>query len=477
MIVRRTFQLAALLLAVAVRSPASTPGEGGVSEGLAPAVPPLVYVLPIRDDIMPPMTYVVRRGVKEAMDAQANTLVIDMDTNGGRVDVTEEIIGILGRFPGRTVTFVNRKAFSAGAFIAFATAEIWMAPESVIGAAAPVMMMPGGGPVQMPDAIEAKMNSGLKALIRARAEKHGHNVEVIEAMIDRSKELRIGDTVINEKGQILTLTSAEAAREFGDPPRPLVSRGTVADLEELLARLGLADARTVTITPTGVERAAFWLNAISPLLLALGIMGVYLEFRTPGFGVPGAVAIGAFALYFLGGYLAGLSGMEWILVFAVGLGLLAIELFVVPGTIVAGAAGATLMLVALLMAAVDHYPGMPVVPTAGALALPVRNLLYAALLTLGLGWVMVKLVPRTPLQRIAVSTSTSGTQTERLLAAAQAAELGLTGVAVSPLRPGGKAQFGDRLLDVVTQGELLPPGTPVRVIGHRGRDPLVEAVA
>src|SRR3954466_12388065 len=105
-----------------------------------------IYILPIRDDIMPPLAYVVRRGVKEAMEAKADALVLDMETNGGRVDVTEEIIGIINQFKGRTVTYVNRKAFSAGAFISVATQEIYMAPQSVIGAAAPIMMVPGGGP-------------------------------------------------------------------------------------------------------------------------------------------------------------------------------------------------------------------------------------------------------------------------------------------------------------------------------------------
>ena len=92
-----------------------------------------VYVLPIRDDIMPPMVYLVRRGVKEAMEAKADLLVLDMDTNGGRVDTTREIITILNQFKGDTVTYVNKDAFSAGAFIAVATKKIYMAPESVIG--------------------------------------------------------------------------------------------------------------------------------------------------------------------------------------------------------------------------------------------------------------------------------------------------------------------------------------------------------
>src|SRR5437867_5664928 len=113
-----------------------------------------VYVVPIRDDIMPPMVYLVRRGVKEAMEAKADLLVIDMDTNGGRVDVTEEIMEIVNKFKGHTVTYVNHKAFSAGAFISVATQKIYMAPQSVIGAAAPMLMIPGGGPTEIPQTVE-----------------------------------------------------------------------------------------------------------------------------------------------------------------------------------------------------------------------------------------------------------------------------------------------------------------------------------
>ena len=106
--------------------------------------PKRVYVIPIREDIEPPLTYLVRRGVKEAMAAKADLIVLDMKTNGGRVSTTEEIIDILNQFKGESVTYVNDRAFSAGAFISVATKKIYMAPQSVIGAAAPIMMSPGG---------------------------------------------------------------------------------------------------------------------------------------------------------------------------------------------------------------------------------------------------------------------------------------------------------------------------------------------
>lgn len=435
----------------------------------------VVYVVPIREDIMPPMTYVVRRGVKEAMEAKADLLVLDIDTNGGRVDVTEEIIGIVGRFPGQTATYVNRKAFSAGAFIAVGTQRIYMADEAVIGAAAPMLLVPGGGPAQMPESVEAKMTSGIKALIRAKAEKNGHNVEVMEAMIDRNKELIIDGNVINPKGQILTLTSSEAAREYGTPPRPLLSSGTYATLDAMLESMGYGSARRVDVQPTGAEQIAFWLNAISPLLLALGLIGVYLEFKTPGFGVPGAIAVVALLLYFAGGYIAGLSGIEWVAVFVLGMVLIALEIFVFPGTLAMGLAGAGMVLVSILMAATDLYPGMPVVPSLPSLEVPVRNLAIAALLTVVGIWALGFVLPKTPAYHTLVSQTTSGAVTDTLRTRVRDLQVGREGVAMSVLRPGGKARFGDEVLDVIAEGGMIEKGTRVRIIGHSSGEALVEA--
>ncbi len=437
----------------------------------------VVYVVPIRDDIMPPMTYVVRRGVKEAMEAKAEVLVLDMDTNGGRVDVTEEIISIVSKFPGRTVTYVNRKAFSAGAFIAVGTQAIYMADEAVIGAAAPMMMVPGGGPAALPETVEAKMTSGIKAVIRAKAERNGHNVDVIEAMIDRNKELEIDGKVINPKGQILTLTSHEAEQKYGNPPRPLLSAGTMATLDDLLKHLGYADARRVDVKPTGVEQIAFWLNAISPLLLALGLIGIYMEFKTPGFGIPGTIAVVSLGLYFLGGYVAGLSGIEWVAVFVLGLLLIVAEIFFFPGTLALGLSGAGLVLLSLIMAAADLYPGMPVTPTLPQLRLPLQNLLFAGLIA-GLGIALLSmLLPKTSAYHALVSTGSSGTVSDHRREAAHLGQLGLEGVAVSVLRPGGKGQFGDLILDVVTRGDHLERGARIRIVGHSAHEAIVEACA
>ena len=449
-----------------------------------------VYVLPVRDDIMPPRVYLVRRGVKEAMDANADLLVLDMETNGGRVDTTREIIGILNQFKGETVTFVNKDAFSAGAFIAVATKKIYMAPESVIGAAAPIIVAPGGGGVEkIPDTYEKKMTSAVKAMVRTTAEKNGHNIAVVEAMIDKSRGLvltNIADgvtnsVVISKEGDILTLTNTEAEKEYGNPPKRLLSAGTVQDLDALIKQLGYADAVRHDIKPTGMEKIGSWLNAISPLLLIIGVIGVYIEFKTPGFGLPGIVGIAAFALYFLGGYVAGLSGAEWVVVFVLGLALVVVELFVYPGTVVIGMLGAVLMLAAIIMAMVDLYPApgpgvLPALPTLDKFQLPMRQL-FIATLGGGIGiWLASLFLPKTSLYRAVVSHSASGVKTEAEFAQIKKSRQGQMGVAISALRPGGIAQFGDDILDVVSQGEMVPKGTQVRIIGTSGAGALVEVV-
>lgn len=434
-----------------------------------------VFILPIREDIMPPLLYVVRRGVKEAMEAKADLLVLDMETNGGRVDVTEEIIEIIAKFPGQTATFVNKKAFSAGAFISFATGKIYMAPQSVIGAAAPVMAAPGGGVQDIGGTMEIKTSSAISALVRANAEKHGHNPEVADAMVKKTKELKLDDKVINEKGQILTLTNLEAERQYGKPSKPLLSAGTVENVAALIKKLGLETAHVKRIEPSGAERLAFWVNTISPILLIIGIAGIYIEFKTPGFGLPGIVGITAFAIYFFGGYVAGLTGLEWVAVFVVGIALVAIELFFFPGTIVLGLAGLSLILVSLVMAMVDLYPGMPSLPTLPQLRVPLNDLALAvigAIITIA---ILSRVLPRTNLYSAMVSQGASGVQADAALEATQQQRLGQTGVALSTLRPGGKAQFGGDILDVVSEGDLIESGRKVRIIGNSGHEAIVEA--
>ncbi|MEW6305498.1 MAG: NfeD family protein [Verrucomicrobiota bacterium] len=468
---RWVFMLGLLLAGGLV--PASEPPEAPVSSGKK------VYILPIKEDIMPPLVYLVRRGVKEAMEAKADLLVIDMDTNGGQVNTTEEIMEIIGQFKGQTVTYVNKHAFSAGAFISVATQKIYMAPQSVIGAAAPIMLLPGGTGIQeMPATYEAKMNSAIAAIVRTSAEKNGHNKEVVQAMVDKTAELIIDGKTINKKGNILTLTNKEAEEKYGTPPKPLLSLGTVESIDELLKLLGYQGSERKYVKSSGAEKLAVWINAIRPLLLIIGIVCIYIEMKTPGFGLPGTIGIAAFVVYFLGGYVAGLAGMEWLALFFLGLALVVLELFVFPGTVLLGVGGALLMFLSIVMGMVDVFPGVPVWPTLpqqlGENVLP--NLLITFAGTAAAVWILSQWLPKTSLYARMVTPSASGMESVVELQTKQSSRVGQVGVTTSPLRPGGKAQFGEEIIDVVSQGEMIPAGQKVQVIGHSSYAAIVEPV-
>ncbi len=451
-----------------------------------------VYVVPVREDIMPPILYVIRRGVKEAMAAEADCLILDMETNGGRVDITEEIFDIIGKFKGETVTYVNKDAYSAGAFIAVATQKIYMAPQSVIGAAAPIMMSPTGGVSEMPSTMEVKMNSAIRAKIRTQAEKNGYAIDVVEAMVDKTKQLERAGKIICKEGDILTLTNLEAEAKYGEAKTQLLSSGTVESIDALIIELGYAGAQRVDVAPLGVEELGTWINAISPILLLIGIIGLYIEFKPAGFGVFGAVGIAALVLYFFGGYVSGLAGVEWAGIFVVGVALVAVELFLLPGTIFIGLIGVVCMFVALVMGMTDLYPNMPwfpagegeggggVVPQVEGIdfvmpdfSRPIRDLLIAFALAVPIIWALARYLPHTALFAAFTSTAASGVESVAAVAAEVESRLGQAGTSTTPLNPGGKAMFGDALCNVITQGEMIAAGTPVKVIGHRGSDLLV----
>ena len=449
-----------------------------------------VYVVPVRDDIMPPILYVIRRGVKDAMEAEADCLIFDMETNGGRVDITEDIFDIIGKFRGETVTYVNKDAYSAGAFIAVATQKIYMAPQSVIGAAAPIMMGPTGGVSEMPSTMEVKINSAIRAKIRTQAEKNGYAVDVIEAMVDKTKKLERDKKIICQEGDILTLTNLEAEAKYGDAKTPLLSSGTVESIDSLINELGYAGAQRVDIQPLGAEELGTWINAISPLLLLIGIIGLYIEFKTPGFGVFGAIGIAALVVYFFGGYVSGLAGIEWVAVFVLGVVLVAVELFWFSGTLIIGMVGVVCMLVALVMGMTDIYPDMPWFPTGEGkgdsmpqvegidfalpdFSKPIRDLMIAFVLSIPVIWALAKYLPQTAFFARFASEAASGVESVAALAAEVDSRLGKVGEATTPLHPGGKAMFGDDMCTVVTQGEMIAVGAQVKVIGHRGSDLLV----
>jgi membrane-bound serine protease (ClpP class) len=435
-----------------------------------------VYVIPIKDVIENALIYVIRRGLNEAEAHNASAIIFDMDTPGGRLDSAEEILSMLRGVKVPTYTFVNPNAISAGAIIAMGTDHIWMTPGSKIGDAMPIMISMFGNVEEMPEAIEEKSVSYVAALIRSAAQHKGHDPQLAEAMVRRDSEFKIGDEVISPKGRLLTLTNKDAERLVGPEKRPLLSAGTVGSIDELLVKIGKADKPRIELQVTQAEKIARLIESLSVILLALGLLGIYIEFKTPGFGLPGILGILFLAIWFWGYNIAGLAGMEEFALFILGLALIIVEIFVVPGFGYLGISGIILVMVSILMAMVQYYPGDPWYPTFPKLRTPMTNLGLASILSVAGLLLASRFLPKsTAFRKLILESATA--RTEGFAASPDTSNrISQTGITLTPLRASGAATFDGQRLNVVTRGEFIEAGQRVRIIEAHGNRIVVEKV-
>ncbi|NNM32845.1 MAG: nodulation protein NfeD, partial [Gemmatimonadetes bacterium] len=255
----------------------------------------------------------IERGLHEAELSGASAVILDIDTPGGRVDAAERIIGALSRASVPVYGFVNTHAYSAGAMIALATDKVYMMPGAVMGAATPV---DGQG-----TKASEKIVSAMRAQMRALAESHDLDPRIAEAMVD--EDIAVDGVV--ESGKLLTLTTAEAERVgFAEP---------VDSWVDLLDRLDLSRAAVDEASVNWAERLVrfFTHPVVAPFLLSLGFLGLIVEIKTAGFGLAGAAGLLSLALFFGAHLLVGLAGAEDLILVAVGIALVGLEVFVVPG--------------------------------------------------------------------------------------------------------------------------------------------------
>jgi membrane-bound serine protease (ClpP class) len=433
-----------------------------------------VVIVPLHGEISPSLLMFLRRAIKVAESNGASAIIFEMNTYGGRLDSAEEITSVLNHATIPTYTFINSNAGSAGSLIALATQHIYMAPVSAIGAAAPVL--PTGEDLPLTE--REKTISYWTALIRSSAIKNGHNPDVGEAFMNKDKEVKLGDRVIHPKGSVLTLSAQEATEKING--KPLLADGIADSVVDVMQKAGLK-GKAISFDPTGFEQIAFWITALAPLLLLGGIIAAYLEFKMPGATLPGVVSAICFALFFLGHYLAGLAGWEVVGLFVLGLVLVIIEiLFFAHSTIVFGVVGVFLMLASLLWAMIDRYPGETFFPTGRALAIPLLNLFLALVAATIVITLLARYLPRTSIyRRFALITSNppgpSLAGVPREFVTPLALSPGMQGISLSMLRPSGKARFAEHVVDVITQGEFVPPNTAITIVQMDGMRVVVKA--
>ncbi len=423
---------------------------------------PTVMVMEIREEIAPPINRYTELALEYAREIDADYVIIDMDTYGGAVNDADDIRMRLLEFEKPVWVFINKNAASAGALLSIACDRIYMAPGSNIGAATVVN---GGTGEKAPD----KYQSYMRSMMRSTAETNGRDPKIAEAMVDENLEVE----GISSAGQVITFTTKEAI-ENG------FCEGEVNSINDILAENGVENYRLERYEPSAVEGIiSFFLNpAISGILILVILGGIYFELQTPGIGFPLFAAILAAILYFIPYYLSGLAANWEIIVFIVGVLLIAAEIFVIPGFGVAGITGIILTLGSLVLVMLDNnFFDFTYVPTAhiisaltSTLAAALGSIILmfygAARLSSGDSAILKRVALQGSLQKADGYTSTF-IQTDLV---------GMRGTAYTVLRPSGKVQIDGEIYDASTRGSFIDKGDEIEVINQQGTSLKVKKV-
>jgi membrane-bound serine protease (ClpP class) len=449
-----------------------------------------------------------RRG-DEAITMGADYLILEVQTYGGRVDSADEISKYLVQeLPEdiHTVAYVNTEAISAGAMISVSCKDIIMRENTTIGCSAPIIM----GSSEMGEAERKKSESFVASTFSRAAQANGYPEALLKAMVSHDLEIwqvkniqneqmeyfekeylpndpnaydLAGKKLVVKEGELLTLTD-QKAKKYG------VARAIVNDIEGMIEFLEKRDGVTISKdiirleTIWSEEMVRFLTSPVVVSILVLGIMlGIYVEFNTPGLGLPSLLAVVCLVVLVGSRYLIGMANWIEIALLCIGFILIMVEIFVIPGFGVAGFAGIVCIVGGLLAMWVKNAPDEIPWPkgemawgvfTDGLFGMAIGFLLFILVAA-----ILAKYMDRMPLlKRFVLKSAVTGKQTavSRTFEPQNgqfALEVGQTGEVVSPLRPAGKAQFGSCVVDVVADGAFIEKGGRVKILEVHGNHVIV----
>lgn len=423
---------------------------------------PIIYLIPIRQNIGSHTWLHLRNGLHEARELNADAVILHMNTYGGAVVEADSMRTAILNFPLPIYVFIDNNAISAGALISIATDSIFMRNSALMGAAT-VVMGPGG------DAAAEKMQSAMRAMMRATAESHGkiervdengdtiqvwrRDPTVAEAMVDE----RVIVPGFAEEDKLLTVTASEAMQlGFAD--------AIVENLHELITEhLGFSDYILITFEPTLYDRIRGFLmsGVVQAFLIMLIVGGIWMEIRSPGVGLPTAVAITAAILYFTPLYLTGYAQQWEILLFVFGLILIVFEIFVFPGFGIPGIVGILAVFVALILALVDNvvfnFSDVPFEAMLRAVIIVIVGVVSGTALLI---FSSSRIGKPGLFRRVALAADQEGFVSVSL---EPANFIGQTGVTATALRPAGKVLIEGTLHEAVSMKGFMEKGEEVVV--------------
>ncbi|MHC4952752.1 MAG: NfeD family protein [Planctomycetota bacterium] len=460
-----------------------------------------IAVIHIKDKsdqpIDPSLKASVLRRIDDAKAWGADCVILDIESYGGlvtaSVETGQEILELGNTV--HTIAYVHRRAISGAAMIALSCREIIMSEAATLGDSQAIYIGPDGTFQVAPE----KSQTTVAAEFRKYAERNGYPIPLAEAMVRQDMEVfryrrpndpgdpsaghsyvfyradqlpdlvtveteRLTDQmVVVRAGELATFTAKEA-REYGFASR------LIADIDTLVTELSAEGALTNHLKWSGSEKFSRWLLSVRGWLFLLAAVAGYIAFKTPGTGVPEAVAILLFGLFFGASALAGFAEIWEIVLFFAGVALILLELFVLPGFGVPGFAGLLLVLLSLALVVVPPSGGADQYGSAQPFLLDLAwELMWAGLAATVAAFFIAKHLPKVPFfRRLSLATPESGSSMASQAPTHLDPLVGAVGSATSDLRPAGRARIAERDHDVVTEGAYVPAGGSVRVIEVRG---------
>lgn len=409
---------------------------------------PRVMVMEIKSEIDPRMLRYVKLAIEHAEETKADLVIVDMDTYGGVLTDAKEIVDIIMDFKKPIWVFINSDAASAGALISIACDSIYMSPGASIGAAT---VVEGAGGQAAPD----KYQSYMRSIMRATAEENGRDPRIAEGMVDE----KVVIDSIKQEGKVITFTTSEALK-YG------YCEAKVESIEDILKRNKVENYEIEYFRLGAVEKIiSFFLNPfISGLLILVIIGGIYFELQTPGIGFPLFAAIIALVLYLVPYYLNGLAEYWEILALLVGLILIILEIFVIPGFGVAGVLGIAMTVGSLILIMLNNdffnFDFVPLGDIVVAMFATVGGITGGVLL-LFLGG--ARLTQTNAFKRMAL-TDTQEKDQGYTANFNEVPMAGKTGFAYTILRPSGKVIIDGKIYDAFTRGEYVEKEERIEVI-------------
>lgn len=418
-----------------------------------------VYVLPINDEIGSMTWQHTRRGCEEAQNMNVDVLIVHLNTYGGTLQHADSIRTTLLNFPKTTIAFIDNNAASAGALIALACDSIYMQRGASIGAATVVN--------ENAEALPDKYQSYMRSIMRSTAESHGKYVPLGDSVEKWHRDPLIAEAMVDQRivvpglldsTKVLSFTTSEAIK-WG------YCEGEAISIDNILKKNNINKYTISTFKPNFTDwLIGFFSNpAVQAILIMFIVGGIYFELQSPGLGFPTVAAIVSAVLYFLPLYITGIAASWIIVLFVIGLILLLVEIFIIPGQGIAGIIGGVAMLVALVGGIADSFSSE---------SLTYMDL-WEAIVIVAVGSILgvILIVVLTSKYGPKFITKHSELQLSQRVEdgyigvdSSIAKYVGAIGVAITDLHPGGKIEINEKILDAVAlNGDFIEEGTVVIV--------------